>query len=93
MQYNIIDCTHHAVHYIPIRHKLALIARPSPQFRTELSVLSLYSSTKTVANGETPGRRSSRFNHSKKGTSKVKERIGKYKSKPGQLNSLKTSSF
>lgn len=48
MQYNIIDYSQHAVHYSPIRYKLALISSPSPQFRTELSVLSLYSSTMTV---------------------------------------------
>lgn len=75
-----------------MKHKLALIARSSPEFRTELSVLPLYRNTISGVKGETPGTRP-RFNHSKEGTFKVKGRIGKGKGKSGQLNTLKTSRF
>lgn len=76
-----------------MKHKLALIAGSSPEFRTELSVLPLYSNTMPGVKGKTPGTRSSRFNHSEKGTFKVKGRIEKDKGKSGQLNTLKTSRF
>lgn len=75
-----------------MKYKLALIARSTPEFRTKLSVLPLYSNTMPGVKGEIPGTRS-RFNHSKKGTFKVKGRIGKDKGKSGESNTMKTSRF